>query len=56
MPFLPQNAAFERISLIFACLRYADSASLQRNIIAFHSPEHAYFRSESSPGQGGPVY
>jgi uncharacterized protein YjiS (DUF1127 family) len=53
MPFLPQNAAFERISLIFACLRYADYASLQRNIIAFHSPEHAYFRSESSPGQGG---
>jgi hypothetical protein len=32
-----------RLSLIISCLSYAFSALLRRNIIAFQTPEQAYF-------------
>jgi len=32
-----------RLSLIISCLSYALSALLRRNIIAFQTPEQAYF-------------
>jgi hypothetical protein len=38
--------------LIFAYFCYAIYASLQRNIIAFHSPERAYFVGGTNPALG----
>jgi hypothetical protein len=32
-----------RLSLIISCLSYAFSALLRRNIVAFQTPEQAYF-------------
>jgi len=37
-----------RLSLIISCLSYAFSALLRRNIIAFQTPEPAYFPIQSS--------
>jgi uncharacterized protein YjiS (DUF1127 family) len=44
------SAAYRNFYLRVSYLRYANSALLRRNIIAFHSPEQAYFACKRFAG------